>query len=236
MKNTIKTILVMLMLIPGMTTQAQDHDSRLEVGASLKFWTPSSLHFKSSDEVTQYHFPDGSYLSEGGLTGYGLSLAPGLQLHYYFKPGIGVSAGLYMVHMDKELTVRQTDTTFASYENIADIPNITLGICGRIINTGAVQLVYETGLDFVSGYGLEKQFSTQSADPPDMNADGLALGVYARAGADLRVYRSLYLTAAMLYSYIPAEIEYRNTEGSEKTNLDTTLGGVALETGLAWHF
>ena len=113
-----------LIFIAFSSLNAQLKDFKhFEVNASLNFWTPYAQHFKASDGVTQYSYPDGTYLSQGALTGYGTSLAPGINIKYYFKNNVGLSLGFYMVHMDKELSISETDSTHSNYENIANIPN-----------------------------------------------------------------------------------------------------------------
>ena len=228
-------VISILMSVVGINAQTNDF-KHFEVTASVNFWTPSGLHFKASDNVTQYLYPDGTYYTEGVLTGYGTSLAPGFNIKYYFQDNFGLSLGFYMVHMDKELSITKTDTTFSNYENIAEIPNFTLGLTGRYIPSEYLEIFYEVGIDFVSGYGLEMQYSDNSSDPPDMNADGLALGVYAKTGAGFKLFSAFYFNTSLIYSYIPTEIEYTNTEKNAKTNLSTNLGGFAIEAGISFHF
>ena len=229
------TVITILISITGLHAQTENF-KHFEVNASVNFWTPSALHFSAADNVTQYSYPDGTYLSEGGLSGYGTSLAPGINIKYYFENNFGLSLGFYMVHMDKELSIAETDTTYANYENIADIPNFTLGITGKVMASESIEIFYEAGIDFVSGYGLEMQYSDENSDPPDMNADGLALGVYAKTGANFKLFSSFYFNTSLMYSFIPTEIEYTNSEGSAKTNLSSNLGGFGLETGISFHF
>ena len=227
--------LAVLISIASVKAQTQN-DKHFEISASVNFWTPTSLHLKTSNSVTQYRYPNGSYVSSGALSGFGTSVAPGLNVKYYFNNKIGISLGFYMIHMDNELSVQKTDSTFSSYENIAEIPNIILGVTGKLLTSESFQLFYETGINFIPGYGLELQYSDESSDPPDMNADGLALGVYCKTGANIKIVNSLYFKTALMYSYIPTEIEYTNGEASAKMNEKTNLGGIGLETGLSFNF
>ena len=229
------TVITILISIAGLHAQTKNF-KHFEISASVNFWTPSALHFKATDNVTQYSYPNGTYLTEGALSGYGTSLAPGINIKYYFENNFGLSLGFFMVHMDKELSITETDSTHANYENIADIPNFTLGITGRFTPSESLEIFYEAGIDFVSGYGLEMQYSDESSDPPDMNADDIAIGVYAKTGANFKLFNSFYLSTSLLYNFIPTEIEYTNSEGSAKINLSTNLGGFGLEAGLSFHF
>ena len=229
------TVIAILVSFASLSAQTEKF-KHFEISASVNFWTPTSLHLKNSSSVTQYAYPGGSYVSTGALSGFGTSLAPGLDMKYYFNNKIGMALGFYMVHMDNELSVMETDSTFSSYENIAGIPNFTLGVTGRLLNSESLQLFYETGINFVPGYGLELQYSDESSDPPDMNADGVALGVYGKAGATIKIVKSLSFNTALTYSFIPAEIEYTNSEASAKLTEKTNLGGIGLQTGLSFGF
>jgi len=207
-----------------------------EISASAFFWTPTSSHLMSTNSVTQYAYPDGSYISTGGVIGYGPSIAPAANIKYYFNNKIGISLGFYMLHMDNELFVQTTDTTFSSYENSALIANFTLGISGKLVESKSIQLFYEAGIDFVPSYDFEMSYANESINPSDMDAYGVALGVYAKTGANFRITKSLSFRTALMYSFIPVEPEYTNYEVTAKTHLKTNIGGVGLETGLSINF
>ena len=233
-----KTKLAFLLFLATLDTAcAQDEQaSRFAVEASAIFWSPTALHLKKTNSITQIKYPDGTYISSGVLSGYGTSLAPNLNLSYYFSRNLGLTVGLHLVHMDNELTVYETDSTFSSYENLADIPNITLGLAGRVFPAESLSLFYEAGLDFIPGYMLEMQFASESADPPDLDATGLALGVYARTGARIRIARVLLVKTALIYSFVPLGLEYTNSENNVKINTDSNLGGIGFEVGLSFSF
>ncbi len=157
-------------------------------------------------------------------------------MKYYFNKSVGVSLGFYFVHLDNDLFVKETDTTFSSFENAADIPNFTLGITGKLLSSNSIKLFYETGLDFIPDYTLEMKFRDESYDFPDMEADGMALGIYCKMGTSFRIIKSLYFNSAFMYSFIPVEVEYINRSSTIKTNVKTNLGGIGLYTGLSFNF
>jgi len=229
------TVIAFLVSFASLHAQTEKF-KHFEISGSVNFWTPTSLHLKTSNSVTQYAYPDGSYVSTGALSGFGASFAPGLNIKYYYNNKIGISLGFYMVHMDNELFVQETDSTFSSYENIADIPNFTLGVTGKLLTSESLQLFYETGINFIPGYDFELQYKSESSNPQDMNADDAALGVYGKTGATIKIVNSLYFKTALMYSFIPTELEYTNSEGSAKTNEKTNLGGIGLVTGLSFSF
>ncbi len=229
------TVIAILMSIASVYAQ-NEQLKKFEISTSVIFWSPTSIQLKSSNSITQYAYPDGTYLSTGELSGYGTSFAPELELKYFFNNHLGILLGFYMVHMDNELFVQKTDSTFSSYENLAIIPNFTLGLAGKFSDSQAFNLFYEIGINFIPGYDFEMQYADENSDPPDLNADGIALGVFAKTGANIRVIKSLYLNTAFMYSFIPTELEYANSEGSVKTNEKTNIGGIGLQIGLSVKF
>ena len=232
-----KLIIFAFFLIIGTIHAQNEGIKHFEIDVSVNFWTPSSLHLKSSNSLTQYRDPDETYPSKGGsLNGYGTSLAPGLNIKYYFNKNIAISLGFYMVHMDNELYIQKTDSTFSSYENIADIPNFTLGVTGNILTFKSIWLFYEIGIDIIPSYNLEKKFADEISQAQDLDAFGLAFGLYCKIGVKFKIINSLFFQSALSYSYIPAEPEYGNSEGSVKINEKTNLGGISLETGLSFNF
>ena len=231
-----KLIILVLFIFIGKVQAQEKSFKHFDVGLSVIFWTPTSLHINSSNSVTQYAYPDGSYISTGGISGYGTSLAPVLDVKYYFNKNVGVSLGFYFVHLDNDLYIKETDSTFSSFENMADIPNFTLGITGKLLASNSVRLFYETGLDLIPNYGLEMKYSDETNYPPDMDADGAALGVYCEIGTSFRIIKSLYFNSTFMYSFIPVEVEYTNSNSTAKTNVKTNLGGIGLYTGMSFNF
>ena len=229
------TIFAVLILIASVQAQ-NEKIKHFEISASVIFWTPTSAHLKATNSVTQYAYPDGSYSTSETFNGYGNTFAPKINFKYYFNENIGLSLGLYMVHMDHELRIQKTDTTFASYENLAEIPNITLGISGKILNSESFHFFYETGINFVPAYGFEMQYADQSSDPPDLDAEGMALGVYGITGVNFKLTNLLYFHTALSYSFIPVELEYTNWDKTVKINEKTNLGGLGLQMGLSFNF
>ena len=224
-------------LIAIASAHAQNEKTKhFEISISGIFWTPTAAHLKAINSVTQYAYPDGSYLTLETFSGYGNSLAPKINFKYYFNENIGLSLGLNMVNLDNKLRIQKTDTIFDSYENLALIPNITVGISGKIFHSQSLHFFYETGINFVPDYYLEMQYADHSSDPPDLNAEGMALGVYGTSGVNLKLTHLLYFQTALSYSFIPVDLEYTNGEKSVKINEKTNLGGLGLQMGLSFNF
>ncbi|HUX55288.1 MAG TPA: OmpW family outer membrane protein [Williamwhitmania sp.] len=228
------TIIAVLLTVANVHAQTENF-KHFEVDASINFWTPSSLHMKATNSVTQVNV-NNNYTSSGGINGYGTSVAPALNLTYYFKNNLGISLGVSPIIMDNKLHVVETDSTFSNYENEASIIIFTLGLSGRIPTSSPFSLNYGFGINFVPAYDLMMTLSTESSDPPDMEATGMAVGVYFNAGAKIKITNSIYFNTALAYSFIPVELEYTNGEHSAKINEKTNLGGLALQTGLSYSF
>ncbi len=229
------TAITILLSVAGLKAQTENL-KHFQIGASVNFWTPTSMHLKTSNSVTQYTYPDGTYLSEGALSGFGTSYAPGLQLGYFFNKSIGITLGLTLIHMDNELSVQETDSTFSNYENPAQITHLTLGVSGRYLNSESLHLFYEAGIAIIPNYDLSMHYSSENSSPPDMEAIGQALGLYFKTGMNIRIVSFLSFRAGLAYSFIPVELKYTNGEESAKTNEKTNLGGIGLETGLSFNF
>jgi len=207
-----------------------------EFDTSIMLWSPSSLSLLSNNSVTQYAYPDGSYLSAGSISGYGTSITPALDFTYFFNKELGITLGFEHVNMDNELSVIETDSTSSNYENIASVDHLTLGGMIRLDHSPRVRSYYSFGIDLVANYDLEQQYSDESSDPPDLNADDSAIGLYFEAGLRVRLYKFVSLNSGLNYSYIPVEMEYTNSEGTVKINEKTNLGGIGLKTGLTFDF
>jgi outer membrane protein W len=226
------TLFVLLMCIISAYAQ-DDKFKHFEIEAGVMFWTPISMHLKSVNSVTQVNYPDGTYLSSGSFSGYGTSIAPGLQAKYYFENNFGLALGFNLIHMDSELSVNETETTYTGYENMADIANFTFGFTGKYLSSDLFQFFYEAGIDLVANYS----FTIHNSNSTDLDANsGPAIGLYCKTGVNIKLFRAVYFNTALCYSYIPAEIEYVNNDYSVKINEKTNLGGIALQTGLAFNF
>lgn len=228
-----KLILIAIMTIVINAKAQDDKTNHFEIDAGVMFWTPTSMHLNSINGVTQYAYPNGTYMASGSCSGYGTSIAPGLQVKYYFENNFGLALGFNLVHMDNELSVQETDSTYTGYENMADIANFTLGFSGRYLSSDLFQFFYEAGIDLVANYS----FTIHNSNSTDLDANsGPAIGLYCKTGVNIKLFRAVYLNTALSYSYIPAEIEYANNDYSVKMNEKTNLGGIALQTGLAFNF
>jgi len=227
------TIIAILFSIA--TVHAQNENFKhFEIDASVNFWTPSSTHMKATNSVTQVRIDD-NYTSYGGINGYGTSIAPALNLSYYFKNNLGISLGFYPLIMDNKLNVFETDSTFSNYENEAALINFTLGLSGRIPTSSAFSLFYGFGINLVPVYDLMMTSSTESSDPRDLEANDGTVGFYLKSGIKINLYKFISLKAGFEYSFIPVELEYTNSE-NVKINEKTNLGGLGVQTGLSFNF
>jgi outer membrane protein W len=231
-----KTTLAIITILLSITNVHAQNESfkHFEIDASINLWTPSSMHIKATNSVTQVHIGD-NYTSYGGISGYGTSIAPALNVSYYFKNNLGISLGFYPLIMNNELHVIETESTFSNYENEASIINFTIGLSGRMPTSSAFSLYYGFGINFVPNYNLMMTLSTESTDPSDLEANDLALGLYLKSGVEIKLFKFISFKAGIDYSFIPSELEYTNSEGV-KINEKTNLGGLGLQTGFSFNF
>ncbi len=228
-------LFIIPLLLTFLSTQAQDDNfKKLEFDASVNFWTPSALQMKAINSVTQIYY-DNNYYSTGDFGGFGTSIVPAFNLTYYFKNDIGISLGFYPLSMDNELHVQTTDSTTSNYENYASISNLTLGVSGRLSTSEAFSLYYGTGINYVPNYDLTITTSTESTDPPDLDALGSAVGFYFKTGIKFKVYKFLSINTGFDYTFIPCEIEFTSNDGV-KINEKTNLGGFGFKAGLTFSF
>ena len=227
------TILAILFSLAVANAQTEKF-KHFEIDASVNFWTPSASHLKATNTFTQFKIDD-NYYNSGSVSGYGTSLAPIIHITYNFKNDLGLSLGFYPVLAVNELNVKKTDSTFSNFENNASIINFTLGLNGNIPSPSVLKLYYGFGVNFVPNYNLIIHMVTENSAPSDLDANNLALGFYLNSGIKIKLFKSFSFRTGFEYSFIPAELEYTNSEGvtmQEKTN----LGGIGLQAGFSIAF
>jgi outer membrane protein W len=228
-------IVFILLLNFNVNAQANDNKVRhFEIDVLANFWTPTSTHLKATNSVMQIHI-DEYYAQTGGISGYGTSVAPKVNLTYYFKNNVGMSLGFYPLIMQNELNVKETDTTFVSYTNQSTIINFTLGFAGQTASTSKINFYYGFGINFIPSYDFEMKVHTESVNPKDLEASDIALGGYIKSGIKIKLNNFISFKTGIDYSFVPRELEYNNGDGVvmyEKTN----LGGIGLNTGFSFSF
>ncbi len=189
--------MLVLILFGIYSAKAQNEQfNHFEVGLSALFWSPTSLHLKSSNTTTSIQPPVGDAYSMGAMNGYGPGVAAILKAKYYFNENIGIAFSIQMLHLLNELTVNTTDTSFEEYGNEAILPFINLGLAGKINNHSPIKPFYELGVTFCPGYGFEKRYKTNLSNPQDFNAEGVAIGLYLASGVNIKLSKSLYFNTA----------------------------------------
>ncbi len=63
-----KLIILALFIFIGKVQAQEKSFNHFDVGLSVIFWTPTSLHINSDNSVTQFAYPDGSYASTGSIS------------------------------------------------------------------------------------------------------------------------------------------------------------------------
>jgi outer membrane protein W len=229
--------MIVLILISIYTAKAQTKDFKhFEVGLSALFWSPSSLHLKSSSNSTRIQPPVGDAYSVGSMSGYGSGVAPMLSAKYYFNENIGIAFSFQMLHLLNELTVNTTDTSFVEYSNEAIIPYFNLGLTGRYNISNSIKPFYEVGITFSPAYNFELRYHTNIYNREDFDADGVAIGLYIASGINIKLSKSLSFNTAAYYSFIPTTLEYTQTSDGVSMTEETNIGGFGIQTGLIFNF
>lgn len=224
-----------LFLFSGLISNAQSEKFKhFEADLAVNFWSPFSTHLKKTNSYTQIEY-DGNYLNTGNISGYGTSLAPKFNFTYRFKNNLGVSLGFYPVITDNELDVYKTDTTFSNYENTSSIINFTIGLSGYFSTNSAVGIYYGFGFNFVPNYDFMMHVVTESSSPSDLEANNIAGGPYFNTGIKIKLYKFIWFNAGTEFSFLPAELEYANSEGVTY-NEQTNIGGLGLQAGFSFVF
>ena len=226
------TIIAILFVTTSVFAQNEKY-KRFEIDVSVNFWTPSSQHLKATNSITQV-FVDDNYVSTGVFGGYGNSIAPDIDLAYYFKKNLGISLGFSPVFMNNEMNIQETDTSSTIYENTGSIINFKLGLTGTISNSSNIKLYYGFGVNFVPNYTFTKYFE-KGGNYFNIEASNLALGFYFSTGMKIRLFKFISLKTGIDYSYIPADPEYSNSDGV-KIFESANIGGLGLQAGLSFNF
>jgi len=230
-------LVIAFMLISIFSVKAQTEEfNHFEVGLSALFWSPTSLHLKSSNNITSIQPQVGNAYSMGSMSGYGPGIAAMLNAKYYFNENIGIAFSIQMLHLLNELQVNTTDTSFEEYGNEATLPFINLGLAGKISTNSPIKPFYELGISFCPGYGFEKRYKTNLYNPQDFNAEGVAIGLYLASGINIKLSKSLYFNTAAYYSFIPATLDYTQTSDGVSFTEETNIGGIGIQTGLIFNF
>jgi len=206
---------------------------RFEIDVCVNFWTPSSQHLKATNSITQVYVDD-NYASTGVIGGYGNSIAPDIDLTYYFKKNLGVTLGFSPIFMNNEMNIQESDTSSTIYENTGSIINFTLGLTGTISNSSNIKLFYGFGVNFVPNYTFTKHIE-EGGNYFDIEASNLAFGFYFNTGMKIKLSKFISLKAGIDYSYLPADPEYSNSDGV-KIFESANIGGIGLQTGLSFNF
>jgi outer membrane protein W len=229
-----RKLVILLFFLSIITANAQSGKFKhFEIDLLSNFWTPSSAHLKATNSVTQIRIGN-NYISNGGINGYGTSYTPALNITYYFTENWGISLGFRPLVVDNQLSVIETDSTFANYENEGSIDNLTLGFVGRIRTSSPFDIMFGFGFDFVVNYDLMITMSTESSNPSDLEASDAAVGFYFVTGMKFKLYKFISFKTGMEFTFIPAELEYRSSD-AVKRNVKTNLGGIGLQAGLSFN-
>ncbi len=209
-------------MIIALNIKAQDSTYKhYEVSMSAMYWSPLSAHLS------------GGYYTPGNLfskfAGYGNTIAPTINMTYYFKSNIGISVAYNYMALEK----MQED-----YKNIAEFHNIRFGIRGRFFEKSLLGLSFSTGINYVPNYNFKVPMRFSKPQGMELNAKGSTYGAYFNARLRVRIYKGLSFITSFDYTYIPVELNYSATyQNYELVQIEkTNLSGIGIQTGLSFIF
>ncbi len=217
-----KYIIIVGFMIIALNIKAQDSTYKhFDISTSAMYWSPLSVHLS------------GDYYTPGNLfskfAGFGNTIAPTINMIYYFKSNIGISVAYNYMAFEE---------TQDEYKNIAEIHNLRFGISGRVFEKPLFGLSFSTGINFVPNYNFKMPMRFSNPQGMELNAKGFTYGAYFNAGFRVRIYKGLSFITSFDYTYIPVELNYSATyQNYELVQIEkTNLSGIGIQTGLSFIF
>ena len=226
------TIILSILVFTSTIGLTQSNEkNHFEIDAMIGMYSYSSSFFHAINSVTWIQDP-ASNITE--FTGYGKSMLPAINVSYYFKNNIGVTAGFLVITAENDLYV--DDGTGTNYDYSADQYNVNLGITGRIqLNDSPFSMQMGSGL-IVAGFDISESFTNNSGGRY-LTGNDAGFGFYGSAAFNMRIISFLSFKTELAYSFIPAEISLYGSDGNIEQNISNlNVGGVALKTGLSFQF
>ena len=166
----------------SLDTKANDSTTtHFEVSASMLYWHALSAHMIGNNNSIMYEY--------AAFYGFGNTIAPSLNINYYFNNGIGLTFGYNYLHLEK---------TESQKTNTAILHNLRLGIGARIFDKSLVSISFFAGINTVAHYDLEMPLSFINSEGLYLKADGYAIGVFFSAEANFHVYKIVKITEIYL--------------------------------------
>jgi len=217
-----KIIIIIVVLLLSLDSKANDSTTtHFEVSASMLYWHPLSSHMIGPDNHLLFEY--------AAFYGFGNTIAPSLNINYYFNNGIGLSFGYNYLHLEK---------TESNKTNTAILHNLRLGLGARIFDKSLVSISFFAGINTVAHYDLEMPLKFINSEGLYLTADGYAFGAFFSAEANFHIYKSFFIHTSLDYSYIPTELKYSAVytdipiTQTEKTN----IGGLGILLGVGYQF
>ena len=217
-----KIIIIIVVLLFSQNIKANDSTStHFELSASMLYWQPISAHMIGHTNFLMREYSE--------IYGFGNSIAPSLNINYYFNNGVGLSFGYNYLHLEK---------TEGSKSNTASLHNLRLGLGGRVFNKSLVSISFFAGINTVAHYHFEMPLAFTNSEGLNITADGYAAGVFFSAKANFHIYKSFFIHTSLDYTYIPTELKYSTvyTNIPISQTEKTSIGGVGILFGLGYQF
>ena len=226
------TITIFILTFAFVNGFSQDEKTKhFEVDAMLGMHSYSSSFFHAINSVTWIQDP-ASNITE--FSGYGKSMLPAINVSYFFKNNIGITAGFLAITAENDLYV--DDGTGSNYDYSADQYNVSLGVTGRIPFKQSPFSIH-MGSGFVVGdFDISESFTNNSGGTY-LTGNDAGFGYYGSAAFQVRIISFLRFKTELVYGFIPAEITLHGSDGNIEQNISNlNVGGIALKTGISFQF
>ena len=217
-----KYLYIIGFMIIALNSKAQDSTyQHFEISASAMYWHPLSGHLIGGYSIRN------NYGTK--YNGFGNTIAPAINVSYYFDSNIGLSLSYNYIALEEE----QGATT-----NSASFHNIRLGFTARIFEKSLFGLSFSTGINYVPTYSFSMPMLFSNPQGNILSTNGNTFGAFFNAGMSIRVYKGLVFITSFDYTYIPVELDYNTTtQNILLEQIETThLGGLGVQAGLGFRF
>ncbi len=217
-----RLIILIGLIFFSLNSEGQDSTAtHFEVNVSALFWQPISTHL-----IGDYESNSNLYSK---FNGFGNTIAPTINLNYFFTNGIGLTLGYNYLHLEK---------TEAQQTNSAIMHNLRIGFGGRVFKESLISISFFTGVNMLTSYHFDMPTVFTNYGNSKLSATGSAIGAFISAEANIPIYKGIFIHSTLDYTYIPTTLKYSANYPSFQIYQSeiSNLGGIGVMLGVAYRF
>jgi hypothetical protein len=217
-----RLIIFIGLILFSLNSEAKDSTAtHFELNASALFWEPISTHL-----VGDYDSHSKLYSK---FNGFGNTIAPTINLNYFFTNGIGLTLGYNYLFLEK---------TEAQQTNSAIMHNLRIGLGGRLFKESLISLSFFTGINMLTSYHFDMPTIFTAYGDSKLSANGSAIGAFFSTEANISIYKGIFIHTTLDFTYIPTTLKYNADYPSFQIYQSeiTNLGGIGLQLGFGYRF